>query len=49
MKNGSVKIQDAEIAKYNAKGCFPYGNKIHIISLGKKLIVTDRARIVIIG
>jgi len=26
MKNGSVKIQDAENAKYN-KGCFPYGNK----------------------
>ena len=28
------------------KGCFTYGNKIHIIILGKKLIVTDRVRIV---
>jgi len=45
MKNDSVKIQDAEIAK----GCFPYGNTIHIIILGKKLIVTDRVRIGSIG
>ena len=28
------------------KGFFPYENKIHIIILGKKLIVTDRVRIV---
>ena len=26
------------------QGCFPYGNKIHIIILGKKLIVTDSVR-----
>ena len=31
------------------KGCFPYGNKIHIIILGKKLIVTDSVRIGSIG
>ena len=31
------------------KGCFPYGNKIHILILGKKLIVTDRVRIGSIG
>ena len=31
------------------KNCFPYGNKIHIIILGKKLIVTDRVRIGSIG
>ena len=31
------------------KDCFPYGNKIHIIILGKKLIVTDRVRIGSIG
>jgi len=31
------------------KGCFPYGNKIHIIILGKKLILTDRVRIESIG
>jgi len=31
------------------KGCFPYGNKIHIIILGKKLIVTYRVRIGRIG
>ena len=27
------------------KSCFSYGNKKHIIILGKKLIVTDRVRI----
>ena len=31
------------------KVCFPYGNKIHILSLRKKLIVTDRVRIGSIG
>jgi len=31
------------------KGCFPYGNKIHIIILVKKLIVTYRVRIGSIG
>ena len=31
------------------KDCFPYGNKIHILILGKKLIVTDRVRIGSIG
>ena len=36
MKNGSVKI----LAKYNK-----YGNKIHIVILGKTLIATDRVRI----
>jgi len=30
-------------------GCFPYGNKIRILILGKKLIVTDRLRIESIG
>ena len=31
------------------KGCFPYGNKIHIIILGKQLIVTDMVRVGSIG
>jgi len=31
------------------KGCLPYGNKIHIIILGKQLIVTDRVSIGSIG
>jgi len=43
MKNASVKIQDAEIAKNN-KGCFPYGNKIHIIKKYKKNIKKKKAR-----
>ena len=30
------------------KGCFPYGNKIHILILGKKLIVTDTVRVQLI-
>ena len=30
------------------KGCFPYGNKIHRIILGKKLIVTVTAMVQLI-
>ena len=29
MKHGSVKLQDAESLNIT-KGCFPFGNKIHI-------------------